>query len=209
MGRNIDVIEKAAPELELFTPKVSASGLETRVSGHRGYAELAVKLFAASTSPPRLVAFASVTRGEGVTRTVRGLAAELNRLGKRVTTLDGVLHRMLFHRLGDARTEVLTGAVTLGLPQPAEPENAFDVLTKLRDRYDCVLLDCGALSESMDLMWVAPACDGVVLVVEAGRTGKGQLDRAVKVIREGRSTLLGCVLNKRRYPIPAWLYRLL
>jgi Mrp family chromosome partitioning ATPase len=48
-----------------------------------------------------------------------------------------------------------------------------------------------------------------VLVVEAGVTNKDQIERAARVIRETGGTLLGCVLNKRRYPIPGWLYRLL
>lgn len=195
--------------MELFTPKASSGAPEAHVSGHRAYAELAAKLFAASTPPRRIVAFASVARGEGVTRTVRGLAAELVRSGKKVATFDGDLHRMAFPGSGGAPAESPTDAAILGMPQPAEPETAFAVFAKLRDRYDCVLLDCGALAESVDLVGVAPASDGVVLVMEAGRTGRAQIERAAKVIRDAQSTLVGCVLNQRRYPIPAWLYRLL
>ena len=61
----------------------------------------------------------------------------------------------------------------------------------------------------MDLLRFAPATDGVVLVVEAGRAGKEQINRAAQMITEAQGTLLGFVLNKRRYPIPNWLYRLL
>jgi len=40
------------------------------------------------------------------------------------------------------------------------------------------------------------------------RTSKSQIDRAAKLVNETGGKLLGFVLNKRRYPIPRWLYRL-
>ena len=59
---------------------------------------------------------------------------------------------MLCGGIVGAPVETPTDAAILGMPQPAEPETAFVIFAKLRDRYDCVLLDCGALAESVDLM---------------------------------------------------------
>ena len=69
MGRHTAVLEKAAPQVELFTPKPTLAAPDTPISGHRAYAELAAKLFGpVSTLLRRIVAFASVSCGEGVTQ---------------------------------------------------------------------------------------------------------------------------------------------
>ena len=167
-----------------------ASSAPPRV-GSRAYAELAARLFGGADSR-KAVAFASVNPGEGVTRTVRGVAAELVRCGKTVATLDGTVE---------------TQPIILGAPRIAEPETPATMIAKLRERYDYLLFDCGSLESSVDLLRVAPLADGVVMIVEAGRTGKDQLSHATRLIREANGAVVGCVLNKRSYPIPAWLYR--
>jgi Mrp family chromosome partitioning ATPase len=54
---------------------------------------------------------------------------------------------------------------------------------------------------------LAPGVDGVVLVVEADRTKRDQIQRAQRTIEMANGNLLGLVLNKRRYVVPRWLYR--
>ena len=136
---------------------------------------------------------------------MRGLAAELGRSGKSVAALDGAL-RSLPTSGAVLEPEFERGPTILGTPFAVEPKAEAAIIPHLHERYDCVLLDCGALETSVDLLRLAPATDGVVLVVEAGRTRKEQLDRAMHVIREAQGKLIGFVLNKRQYPIPAWLY---
>jgi Mrp family chromosome partitioning ATPase len=208
MSKYAVVLEKASPRADSLAPRAPASASSNRASGQRAYAELSAKLFPA-TGPGRVVVFASVNRGEGVTRTVRGLAAELMRSGKTVVTLDGALHGSPAPDMCLPDDTLRIEPAILGAPRAAEPETASKLIASLRERYDCILLDCGSLESSADLLRLAPLSDGVVLVVEAGRTGKDQIDRAARVIGEAQGTLLGCVLNKRRYPVPDWLYRLL
>jgi hypothetical protein len=98
---------------------------------------------------------------------------------------------------------------SFGAPLASEPEQESATLAGLRDRFECILLDCGSLHDSINLLRHASAADGVALVVEAGRTAKEQVEHAARVIREARGTLIGFVLNKRRYPVPGWLYRML
>ena len=125
-----------------------------------------------------IIAFGSVNRREGVTHTIQGLADELDRAGGRVTVVDPML-------------------------EPLQKRE----LSELRARHDWVLVDCGSLDASMELLRLAPLADGVVLVTESGRTAREQVERAAQLIREARGKLLGFVLNKRRYPVPGWLYR--
>ncbi|MFB3123892.1 MAG: cobalamin biosynthesis protein CobQ, partial [Candidatus Binatia bacterium] len=49
--------------------------------------------------------------------------------------------------------------------------------------------------------------DGVVLVVESGRTRRQVAFNAKKQLEEAGGKLLGVVLNKRRYYIPEFIYR--
>jgi Mrp family chromosome partitioning ATPase len=58
-------------------------------------------------------------------------------------------------------------------------------------------------------MRLASVCDGVVVVAEAGRATPKSLRRAAQVVELAQGKLLGVVLNKRKYPIPSWLYRIL
>ena len=205
MGTYSAALAKAAPEVDLFTesPEIHEGPAPSYGSGP--YAELAERLFGQAQSA-KVVAFASATPAEGVTRTVQKLAGELIRDGKTTICLDGALKRA---RGAGQQLHDESQSLILGLPMTPDLQRPVDVFATLRTRYDCVLLDCGAISRSMDLFRVAPSVDGVVLIVEAGRTGKDRVQRAAQVVLEARGTLLGVILTKRRYPIPNWLYRLL
>ncbi len=197
MGISTSVLDEAAPEMDLLAARPAIVVATAPSNGRRPYAELALRLFGRAPLP-KVVAFAAANRAEGVTRTVRSLAAELARSGKTVACFDGTLGRPQLPGLRLPEAEMET-----------EQQDVAEVFAALRDRYDCVLLDCGGLDSSVDLLRLAPAADGIVLVVEAGRAGKEQINRAAQMIAEAQGTLLGFVLNKRRYPIPNWLYRLL
>ena len=197
MGTSTSVLDEAAPEMDLLAARPAIVVATAPSNGRRPYAELALRLFGRAPLP-KVVAFAAANRAEGVTRTVRSLAAELARSGKTVACFDGTLGRPQLPGLRLPEVEMVTGQ-----------QDVAEVFAALRDRHDCVLLDCGGLDSSVDLLRFAPATDGVVLVVQAGRAGKEQINRAAQMITEAQGTLLGFVLNKRRYPIPNWLYRLL
>jgi Mrp family chromosome partitioning ATPase len=195
MGKHATVLEKAfvaAPEIT--EPQRPAA--QAQHPRGRAWSELATRLFA--TEPRSVIAFGSVHRGAGVTHIVRGVANELRRFGKTVVVLGGNLHTSEIDRVGFLGT-TFTGAT----------QHHSQSLAELRSQYDAVLLDCGSLEASTDLIRLAPEADGVVIAVEAGRTSKEQLERASRLITEARGQLLGCVFNKRRYPIPGWLYRML
>ena len=85
-------------------------------------------------------------------------------------------------------------------------------LMLLRDKYRLVLLDCHSLEMKTDVLGLAPMLEGVLLVVEGNKTTKSQLDHLERTIEMAGGRVLGCVLNKRTYPIPArinsWMERM-
>jgi len=66
-----------------------------------------------------------------------------------------------------------------------------------------------AVGEVHSAARLASLCDGVVLVVEAGSQRWEVVCKAKEQLLKWNANTLGVVLNKRRFPIPEWLYRTL
>jgi hypothetical protein len=81
-----------------------------------------------------------------------------------------------------------------------------DHLNSLRDVYRYVLLDCHSLKEKTDILGLAPLVDGILMVLEGDRTTRSQLNYLERSIEEYGGNILGCVLNKRTYPIPKFVF---
>ena len=79
----------------------------------------------------------------------------------------------------------------------------------MRGHFDYTVLDAPPLRLGSDTAYLSGQVDGVVLVIEAGRTPRWRIEEARGLIQEAGGRTLGVVLNRRRYPIPGWLYRLL
>ncbi len=70
--------------------------------------------------------------------------------------------------------------------------------------FDNILIDCRSLRISAE---AAVLSAGVAVVVEAGQTRRDEILNAQRTIENAGGKFLGFVLNKRRYPVPEWLYR--
>lgn len=82
-----------------------------------------------------------------------------------------------------------------------------ELWSSLRANFDLVVLDMPPIEVSRAGLKVAVACDGVVVVVEAERTRAPVVRSLIERLRAVRGNVLGTVLNKRRYHLPARLYR--
>ena len=56
---------------------------------------------------------------------------------------------------------------------------------------------------------MASKADAGVLVVEAERIRREVIQRSIGTLEDLGANILGVVLNKRRYPIPGFIYRML
>ncbi len=74
-------------------------------------------------------------------------------------------------------------------------------------KYDYVILDGPSVPGSSDVRVICNKVDGVVLVLEAGKTRKQVAVRAKQELEEAGGKLLGVVLNKRKFYIPEWIYK--
>jgi Mrp family chromosome partitioning ATPase len=87
------------------------------------------------------------------------------------------------------------------------PQVLQAILQSVAGGYDWMLLDGPPVVESPDAAPLAQAADGVVMVVQAGRTKRPVLVRAVDLVNRSGGHVVGMVLNRRRLEIPGFIYR--
>jgi Mrp family chromosome partitioning ATPase len=178
----------------------------------------------------RVVAFTSATPREGVSHVVDMLARELAaQTQNRVLRVDSAALQNL--KMVDPgrvsqyceETEIdnlLTLSAAQTVPRVAvvggsrkasdwesTPEFRAECLKALRWNFDYVLIDCPSPAGSSEVSTLAPLVDGVSVVVKAGQTRRGQIQRCQQVIEGAGGVFLGFILNQRQYPVPNWLYR--
>lgn len=85
---------------------------------------------------------------------------------------------------------------------PANPAELLDTpafrraLSELRERYDLVIVDSPPVLPVTDPLIVARHVDGVVAVVRCESTTRTELQRAMSLLRQGDTNILGVILNE-------------
>lgn len=176
---------------------------------------------------PRVVMFLAAQGGEGTStvtaRFAQSLAAD-PRL--RVLLVDVHTRRPAYTPDGRARFEGAAGpapapaggasaprAELMPVPEAvvaaggAAPQVLGGILESVGGGYDWILLDGPPVLESPDAAPLGQVADGVVVVVQAGRTKRPVLARAVDLASRSGARVVGIVLNRRRLEIPEFIYR--
>jgi Mrp family chromosome partitioning ATPase len=83
----------------------------------------------------------------------------------------------------------------------------LDSVDAMRLSFGNILIDCRSLRVSSEAALLGSSVDGVAVVVEAGQTRRDEILNARRTIENAGGKFLGFVLNKRRYPVPDWLYK--
>jgi Mrp family chromosome partitioning ATPase len=147
-----------------------------------------------------VVAFTAPSAGAGVTHVVTALADAMHQRSPGM----GAQYDMAWVKRQTARS---------GDDQEGEPawssgwNQRKALIEELRLRGPYVALDCPSLASSTDALSLAPLVDGIVLIVEADSTTKAQIRSAERQLEAAGGTILGMVLNKRRYPIPNFIFK--
>jgi hypothetical protein len=87
------------------------------------------------------------------------------------------------------------------------PDSLRVSLDAIASGYDWVVIDGPPVLESPDAATLGAVADGVVVVVQAGRTKRPVLARSVDLMGRAGGRVLGMVLNRRRLEIPEFIYR--
>lgn len=184
---------------------------------------------------PQVLAITSSHRGEGVSTVGANLAAVLARRDDgHVLLIDAdvghpSVHRVFKTKLAPGLTDVLKDGeageqailsspipnldiLSAGAPNgdPSEILSSSGVprlLDSARKKYRFVVVDLPSVNEASWVVRLASLCDGVALVVEAERSRREVVKRAKEQLVESKASVLGVVINRRRFRIPGWLYR--
>lgn len=73
--------------------------------------------------------------------------------------------------------------------------------------YDTVIFDAPAIASSPETAPMCPYVDGVVVVVQAGKTKREIVQRSLDSIARYDGNVLGVILNRKKYYIPGFLYK--
>lgn len=84
----------------------------------------------------------------------------------------------------------------------------FDKTLKLmREKFDYVILDAPPVSRYAETKVMGKKADGVILVIESGKTRKQVAIRAKQDLEDAGAKVLGVILNRRKHYIPEWIYK--
>ncbi len=164
-----------------------------------------------------VVAFTGVDRHSGVSTIAEILAEELGGdnggsvicLDCRTLTEMGTLYvenTLSRMAISSSRMEDEEGLIS---PWCDSYSQRKAILAQLRTRFQYILIDCPSMKESHEMLGIADLVDGIVMVMEANRTQVRQIQLLEQTILAVGGNILGCILNKRAYFIPNWLYSLL
>ena len=177
---------------------------------------------AADMTPSRIFAVTSPQMSEGVSTIALLIAREVARNPERKTLLISTanLAKVTLDDLRQAdqrwsrepvhgvwRMVPTGGRESATRPWETDPRFVRDVIAVLREHFGVVILDCGPLLSSSDLPRLGHLLDGTLVVIEAGRSTRPQIEHALEVLSMAGSELKGFVLNRRTYPIPERVYR--
>jgi protein-tyrosine kinase len=88
-----------------------------------------------------------------------------------------------------------------------EDKRIGQLLTRLKQRFDFIVLDAAPVLESADPHGLAAEVDGVILVIEADATAVDEAQQAKRDLELAGGRLIGAILNRERDYTPRLLRR--
>ena len=88
-------------------------------------------------------------------------------------------------------------------------DNMRKFLANMRAQFDYVLIDTPPIISVTDSGIVGALAEGVLLVIQAGRTQRGIVKRAVELLYQAHAKIIGHVLTNIEYHLPEYIYRYL
>lgn len=86
-------------------------------------------------------------------------------------------------------------------------ENIDRFFNELKNIFHLILINAPTVTDCRDAILIYKNLDGVILVVEAEKTRWQVVENAKERIMQQGGNILGVILNKRRYPIPNFIYK--
>ena len=191
-------------------------------------------MFSAAGKPMKCIAVTSTMAQEGKTSVVSNLAISFSQLNQKVLLIEADLRRPRLHQIFKVRrikgmsnylsgqTPLIEAAQATSIeniwvlpcgplpPNPAELLNSpkmKDLIDEARQIFDIILIDTPPLLAVVDPVIVAAVADGVALVVQANKTARKPLSRAVEELKRSNARIIGVILNDIKMTRKDFYYR--
>jgi len=183
----------------------------------------------------KAILITSANHYEGKTTTAVNLALAMSDLpGLRTLLIDSdlrypTIHSRLTLNQSPGLTEILEGSIGLdsGIIH-TEKENLKvitsgnlssypvelletgklrELVRELKSQFDLILVDSPPVIPYSDATVLSSQVDGVLLVIQSGKTPKDDIHQAYATLQDNQANILGAVLNKQKHFVPERIYK--
>ncbi len=171
----------------------------------------------------RVIEFTSTIASEGKTTFVTNFSYLLGQKGKKVILLDLDIRKPKLHRVFNAINDsgltdylsgkiafenlvrhsehdnldyILAGEKTTAIINVLESKKLKDLIQKLKETYDFVLLDTPPVIAVSDALYIAKNADGVIFIVAQNTAKKTLVKEAVQTLKMNGVPIIGLVLTR-------------
>lgn len=114
----------------------------------------------------------------------------------------------LFKKVGHGNLYLIPCGKKSSGPLAIFESTRFDETLKLmRQKFDYVILDAPPANSYAETRVMGKKVDGVILVIESGKTRRQVALRAKQELEDAGANVLGVILNRRKHFIPEWIYQ--
>jgi capsular exopolysaccharide synthesis family protein len=171
----------------------------------------------------KVIEFTSALTSEGKSTFVSNIAFLLGQKNKKIILLDLDLRKPKMHRVFNAPNKngltdylsgkiefsqlikhsdeigidyIVTGEKTTAVVNVLEALKMKELIQKLRETYDYVLLDAPPVIAVSDALYIAKNADGVIFIVAQGVAKKSLVKEAIQTLKTNHVPIIGTVLTQ-------------
>ena len=107
----------------------------------------------------------------------------------------------------DNLTVILAGKASRNPAELLSSKKMQGLIASLKNKFDYIFIDSPPVMPLTDASILGSITDGVILVIQAGRTQRGVVKNAENRLHQARAKTLGCIMTNIESHLPQYLYR--